>query len=287
MKCVDDSQLLRIHAGQVSPEEMEDLNHHFSRCPTCATLHDEISGMTKRLAPDLDEFHEPDFTNEVMTLIQTGRADREFSRPTRLPFWRAWRTWLFVPATVAATAALLITVWPQNKIERPDEFQARSGLKENPDRWVSLHVYRRHNQGYELVKRDLRSGDALAFAYLNRTPSVFRYLMIFAVDHRGNVFWYYPAHTDKNKNPTSIEIHSNSRPIDLPDQVRHEWEAGALRIVGLFSKTPFDVQTVEKLVARQLVEAKTVEHLNRIKISGVGQHSRLLRVLDTPKQETD
>ncbi len=287
MKCVNDSQLLRIHAGQVSLEEMEELNHHFSQCSRCATLRDEINDMAKRFAPDADEFHDQDFTNEVMTLLRTGRADREFSCPARPPFWRAWKTWLLVPATVAATAALLITVWPQFGAERSSEFQARSGLKENPDRWVSLRIYRRHSRGYELVKRDLRSGDALAFAYLNRAASSFRYLMIFAVDHRGNMFWYYPAHIDKNKNPTSIKIRSSSRPTELPDQVRHEWAAGSLRIFGLFSKTPLDVQKVEKLVARQMVAVKTIERLDRIKIAGIGQHSQLLDVVAPSKQGTD
>ena len=83
------------------------------------------------------------------------------------------------------------------------------------------------------------------------------------------------------------QILSSARPTELPDEVRHEWAAGPLRIVGLFTKTPLDVLTVERLVARQMVEAKTVERLSRIEIAGAGQHSRLLRVVAPSKREVD
>lgn len=287
MRCVDESQLLRSQAGQLSPEETDALSRHLARCPSCAALRDEIDGMVQRLAPDPGEFHDPDFTGEVLTLIRTGRADREFGGAARPPSRTAWRKWLLVPATVAAAAALLIAVWPRLGEERPGGLQARGGSQDNPDRWVSLRTYRRVQRGYEPVRRDLRSGDALAFAYLNRPPSAFRYLMVFAIDRGGHVFWYYPAHVDRNKNPTSVEIQSSARPTELPDEVRHEWAAGPLRIVGLFSKAPFDVQTVEKAVARQMVEAKAVERLSRIAIAGAGQHSRLLRVLAPSTQGSD
>lgn len=281
MKCVDASEMLRIHAGQMSPEEIEALNQHVVQCESCATLRDEIDGMTRRLAADPGEFDEPEFSSDVMTLIRTGRADREFSRPARRPLWRTWRTWLLVPATAAATAVLLLLFWPQIKTGQPDrtdELQARGGSTEDPDRWVSLRIYRKRGPSYELVERDLRRGDALAFAYLNRPPSSFRYLMILGVDLRGRIFWYYPAHVDSSKNPRSIRIRAGERATELPDQVRQEWGAGALRIFGLFSDRPLDIRSVEQRVARQMAEVRTVERLERINIDGVGQHSLLLRV---------
>lgn len=279
MRCVDEAQLLRVHAGQVSAEELEHLQRHLAGCPSCAALRDEIDGMAGRFAPDAGEFRDPDFTAEVMTRIRSGRADREFGRPARPPWRTVWRRWLLVPATVAAAAALLIAVWPRLREDPSGALQARGGSQDSPDRWVSLSTYRRVARGYEPVQRDLRPGDALAFAYLNRPPSAFRYLMVFAVDRSGQVFWYYPAHVEKNENPKSIAIAQGARPRELPDEVRHAWAAGPLRIVGLFSKAPLDVHTVEQTVARQLAAAKTVERLPRIAIAGAGQHSQLLRVV--------
>lgn len=279
MKCMDAANVMRFYAGQVSPEDEEDINNHLSRCDKCASLRAEIETTVKRLAPDDGEFHDPDFTDEVMTLIRLGRAPREAEARTRTPFWKHWQTWLLVPATAAATAALFFVVAPQRLHKDTTEFQVRGTLTKNPDRWVSLQAFHVTDQGYRPVRRDVFADDTLAFTYQNRPPSQFRYLIVIAIDDRGEVYWYYPAHVDNAKNPSSIEIDHDEEPIQLPEQVKHELAIGPLRIFGLFSSAPLDVGAVEQKVTSHLAQVGAIVELHRIEIENTGQHSLLLNVI--------
>ncbi len=129
------------------------------------------------------------------------------------------------------------------------------------------------------MEADLRADDALLFTIHNRPESPYRYAMIFGFDDRGEIYWYYPAYTDAAEDPVSIPAPASDQPIALEEAVRHRLHPGWLRVVGLFSRSPLDVRSVEATVARAVAEHGGVKDVDRVPTSEVsGQHSFLLRV---------
>jgi len=155
--------------------------------------------------------------------------------------------------------------------EQSPEFQTRGGTDTRPDRWVSLKIFRASPEEYLAVDDSLRADDALAFTYDNRSEDAFEYLMVFAADASGRVFWYYPTHQTAGANPSGISIERTSRPRARPDEVRHALEPGYRLLIALFSRSPLAVQTVEATFRRDLSRAGSLERLQRLAIEDTGQ----------------
>ena len=69
--------------------------------------------------------------------------------------------------------------------------------------------------------------------------------MVFAVDSRGAVHWYFPAWTDAKENPLAMEIAHGDSLQKLPDAIRHPLVPGKLRVYGLFTDHALTVREVE------------------------------------------
>jgi len=291
MTCLNFKELTRYMADDLPPERAAAFEQHVAICPRCAGLREELAVMAARIAPDPGEFDDPALADEVMTLIKLGRAQpRGTPDVGRTGRWR----WALVPAAAAALAVALVVLVPAiRQTGMPPEvhapgtapaggesgFQARGGGDEQPDRWVSLSIYRAGGDGYEPVGESLAANDDLAFAYEDRSPKPYGYLMILAVDGRGKIFWYYPAHLREGENPHSVRTTGRPGQVELPEAVRHDLVPGKLRIFALFARRALDVGTVEALVSRQLGEAEgNLDHLVRLPVADTGQHSLLLRV---------
>lgn len=269
MKCLKQEDLLGYVAGTISSERHSAIEEHFSGCRNCAQARDELITMTRRLAPDPGEFKDPAFADNVLTLLRLGRA-----RPITEAVHNKW-LWWFAPAA-SALAALLMVVFLLQTSTGQNDFQTR-GIKENPDRWVSLKVFRSTADGYKLADKSILFGDSLAFTYENRSAE-YGFLMVFAVDSGGEVHWYYPAFTSEEQDPESIAIQSGLGQVQLPDEVRHDFSPGPVRLFAVFSKSPLRVKAMEEKVARDLRAAGSNISLDRLSLSGSGQQSMLFAV---------
>ena len=92
----------------------------------------------------------------------------------------------------------------------------------------------------------IRRGDELTFAYGNASNKPF--LLVYGVDERRHVFWYYPAWTDAQDDPRSIAIQPGAHA--LPDAIRHDLVGSTLEIHAVFTDAPLRVNTVEDLISR-------------------------------------
>jgi hypothetical protein len=143
----------------------------------------------------------------------------------------------------------------------PTEAQAHA----ESDRWVGITAYRVPADAAEepprRVSDRMRRGDGLLFSFDNLGPAPFAYLMIFAVDGAGEVYWFHPAYEDAGADPVSISITGSiadttgatgergQSAIELPDLVHHDYRAGELAIYGLFTRAPVHVSAVEGAIA--------------------------------------
>jgi hypothetical protein len=272
MKCATEKELLLHLANSLPGQQAELLEQHLTTCERCSKAQAEFASMTKRLSPDSGEFDDPELVDDVMTLVRLGRAEPERLSPAK-PLRRAW---LLAGLAACLSAVLLLIIWPQVTQDDSKSIRTRGGLSADADRWVSLKVLRATDDGYRPVSKKISRGDALAFAYDNRQDH--DYLMVLGVCEKGQVYWYYPAYQQAGQNPQSIRIEKSRRPVQLPDQVRHELKPGRFRIFALFSKQALDVELVESIIKHDLEKQGSLGQLERLNIESTAQQSFLLDV---------
>lgn len=173
------------------------------------------------------------------------------------PEARSFARWLWAPLVAAAAAVLLLVV------VRPP---ARDGFfPRGDDKGAHVTVYEaERGPAGEVIAPDA----ALAFSL--QTPED-AWLMLFAVDEEGRVFWYHPAWTDPEAAPTALRVPASDRPRELPEAVRHALAPGRLRLFALFLQEPLDVKTVEARLPQGAVA------LEKLPFEGA-QWTRLLEV---------
>jgi hypothetical protein len=114
-------------------------------------------------------------------------------------------------------------------------------------RWVDLDVARvPATEAPQALGETLPASDGLLVSYTNLGPQPFRYLMVFAVDVAGDVFWLYPGYNRLDSDPISVEIEAGRAP--LPEVIHHNPHPGQLTIHGVFTRSPLKVSEVEGAV---------------------------------------
>lgn len=98
--------------------------------------------------------------------------------------------------------------------------------------------------------RCLAADSGYSFVVFNRTRKE-QSLMLFALDARREVHWFYPAYPDARTNPRAITIGATPQVLTLPDGVTPEDVApGELQFVAMFSGAPHTVAEIETLLQR-------------------------------------
>ena len=220
-------------AGTITPSDERAMRAHLDSCADCRARYRRQLLLGKldpqALPPDVR--------------IAQGLGLRKDRAPRRLG-------WPAAGAFLAAAVALLFFLRaPQGG----DGFAAR-GEDGGPQgdqiaASSSLHVYQvpskeggsgRPLPVFETVHRHAE----LAFAYENLDRK--RYVMIFAVNEAGRVYWFYPGWTDPAENPRAIAITAEAGLHELPDAVVHRFDGTRLDIHALFLDEPMTVREVEQ-----------------------------------------
>jgi hypothetical protein len=154
-------------------------------------------------------------------------------------------------ALVAGTAALAVIPrlppTPHTPTTAADEagFRERSGAGAETA-GPSITVVRIPESGSPTrAGAVVHADEALAFTYRNPSATAFRYLMIFARDESGHVYWYWPAWRDPAQAPAALPITAADTPVELREGVRHPLAPGALTLSALFTNQAFDVNAIE------------------------------------------
>ncbi len=250
--------------GEVTRSQAEEIEEHLSYCGICkkelGNLRETVGRIGKSFEPE-DRDHLP----EIRRRIEAGD---EAYKPSR-------RRWPVVAASGAVLLALATAVF---FLLRPgaqdDEFQVKSDITQimEQDRWVGIRAFSAGESGAPAALGDrLYKSDYLIFAYTNLGGEPYEYLMIFAVDEAGRVYWFHPAYSQEGEDPASIRISKGADGVELKEKIRHEFSGGRLWIYGLFTNQPLRVSAVENLV-------KGVSPGERIPAEGSGQQVLMTEV---------
>jgi hypothetical protein len=99
---------------------------------------------------------------------------------------------------------------------------------------------------------ELGPGDGILVRYSNPTERT-AYLMVFALDQRGDVHWIHPAYLNEHDSPSSLSLEPRATLRVLDEVAEPENPApGPLRVYALLGDAPLRVKDVEaKLSAQQ------------------------------------
>lgn len=152
---------------------------------------------------------------------------------------------------LAAAGTLLAAAAAGALVLRRDRFSARGVPQSGSGASVQAFVAR-SAPGVPpalLEHAELRPGDGILVRYANPTAER-SFLMVFALDQRGDVHWLHPAYLSENEDPSSLELapHTSWRALD--EVAEPESPApGPLRIYALLSPEPLHVKEVEARLA--------------------------------------
>lgn len=161
-----------------------------------------------------------------------------------------WTRFL-VPALVASAAVVLaVVVLPRRSTD--DAFTPRgAGIHD-----VALDLFQVTATGSTRVGASVSAHDALAFSYQNGAGK--KWLMVYAVDAAGRVYWYHPAWEDAALTPQAVAIEPGATWHELPDAVTQPLPVGRLELHALFLDDRLNVKDVEAALGQPVKGALDV-----------------------------
>lgn len=281
MKCLTETQMSRYLSGGLSGEENDAIRAHVLSCVKCRSLHEAFTDITDHLRSDNAAYHSESEIHRIMTIINVGKANTVSFRTPRV---YRMRTLLAVAAVLLAAIAVG-GIWltkSKNDTDLNAQFQERADGGTDQDAWVSLQIFENRGGTYRRVTQTISSSASLAFRYKDYSKKPYKYLMILAIDEKARVFWYYPPYVNRNANPKSIEIEGKKGRFQLPDEVSHNYDAGMIDVIAIFSRQPLTVHEVERNIARDFTKFRAPGGLERLNIEGTAQDVQKLTVETEP-----
>ena len=284
MNCVSVEELALLINRQLPAARASEVEAHLGECPPCRAKQQTLLSIEGVLRVHPKDFVDPGFARDVLQKAREIRVPRQeiAARPSLLGWSKPH--WVLIPVAAAALALLgLVLLSPKPPSDRgadlPGGMQSRGGGSDPLDAWVSFAVFLSGEGRNTPVQGRIHAEDFLAFSYENRRgEDGLGFLMIFAVDPRGNVFWYHPAHAVEGENPCGLPIQAAGGPRALSDGVRHPLGPGKLRVWALFSRTRLCVAEVEARVKEDLARLGFAGLL-RLGFADTAQPSTLLEVV--------
>ncbi len=283
MTTLPDRVLFAYLEGEVTASEAEEVERTVERNAADRERLEELRSLRARLGEVSPELEAADLVATVREAL-AGQGDapprrRSLAVPVGLGAGLvvlAAAVWLVFHLARAPAGPELASSTPGS--ETAGEFRPKTaGILSDQDRWVGLRVYRvRGDNEPERLGDRVSRNDGLLFSYVNGSEDKLGYLMVFAVDGRGEVHWCYPAWQDPERNPPSIPIRTDARtPIELPDLIHHDFAPGPLVIYGLFTAAPLHVRQVEAAIAALEWDPHKPP---RLPFAGSGQHALTTQV---------
>lgn len=182
----------------------------------------------------------------------------------------------FAVAAVALAATLAAVVVFSGRLA-PDA-RVKGAASESAERWTGVRVFSVGADGASRPLSDsVHASDGLAFAYLNASATPFTHLLVFGLDARGSVFWYYPAWERAGEDPEAVAIRAGPDVVSLGEKIVQPLTPGPLVVRAVFATRPLRVSEVERLI-RELGPERALS-AERIPLEGTVQQRVAVEVV--------
>lgn len=253
MKCLTEGQLLASIDGGIAPNERAALDGHVAGCAACRASLQELEALVGDLAV-LPEIDEEAHVKSVLARLDEKRP--QVARTGR----RRWHVVAPVISALAVAAGALLFV--QRGPSHPDlpAFAARGGASEHTlARDVGVRLLTGTKTLSPLTAGAHVEPDAAFSATFTNVHESPAYLLLFAVDTKGEVHWLYPAYASAQDNPGSILLGRSTTATTMDTSVILEDVApGRLRFLSVVTAEPLHVLDIEGLHASTLTKEALV-----------------------------
>jgi len=190
MKCLTEVQILDLVDGGIAPNERAALDGHLAGCAPCRAARQELEDLVGDLAalPELDE--------DAHVKAIMGRLDdeRPLARTTRRNRIR-WGLAAPLASALAIAAGALLFVQTRPSHREDPAFTARGGgSRHTLARDVGVSVRCGTKTLTPLTAGAIVEPDAAFTATFTNVRDTPAYLLLFAIDAKGEVHWLYPAY---------------------------------------------------------------------------------------------
>jgi len=263
--CPSNQEWLSLIDGEATENRAAELRAHASDCSHCTKELELQSQLVGDLAAPVPVA--ADAVSAVMRRLE--KAERPAPR-------LGWRGWALAGGALAAAAAVTFLIVPTSGSER-GSFSARGHRVAWPQK-VGVEVW-----AIDSSPRKLEAGAPLSpatpiVASYHNVDAVAAYLLLFAVDARGELHWAYPGFEDAKTDPEAVRLDPLQMKKVLPDSVMlDDLPAGPMELVTFISREPLHVSRIEALPASERSVASLRVRFSTARIEGLA-----LRVVSAP-----
>lgn len=235
----------RLLDGEVTANRAAQMEAHAAACNQCEREIARLTTLIGEIERPAVDVCQPE-VSAIMARLDEGAAPQPIARSL---IWSA--------AAVAAAAAALVIVALSGggqKVSRtePGTFSPRghSGTGDDLSRMVGFAFYSGADANAELGAGASISADSPLTATYRNLGERAVYALIFVVDSAGEIHWLYPAYTDPDSDPRSVELLPGQRAGQFGQTVvLDEPSPGPMRVFTVVSGAAHNVSSVENLAA--------------------------------------
>ena len=268
----------RYFEGRLDATGEARMRARLARCAQCRARYERQLAIEAALAGGDDAPAEDRLWRGV-----EAATDRTTNAPVGKSAPRTARArWLPLGAAAVGVVMILIVALPRSPA--PPRAAASTEPVARGDEGIvppALHVFRSvspHTTAPLVSGATIRAHEGLLFAYSSLDPA-FTHLMVFAVDAKYGVHWYYPAYLRPGEDPPAIPIAAGRAGVELGEEIRHDLPPGPMRVIALFLREPRGVLEIEALVRAQLADPRRpLDDDSPLSVRGAAQTSIMLHV---------
>ena len=233
--CPSHQEWLCLIDGEATENRAAELRAHAGGCSRCAHELEMQRQLMRDLAAPVPV--SPDAVQSVMRKLENvERPSRRFG----------WPGWAFAGGALAAAALATFLIVPFTGSDR-GSFRAR-GHRVPWTQKVGVEVWAIESSPRKLEPGATLSPTTAMVASYHNIDAVAAYLLVFAIDARGELHWAYPGFQDAKTDPAAVRLDPLQMKKVLPDSVvLDELAAGPMELVTFISREQLHVTRIESL----------------------------------------
>ena len=254
MKCPEIKTIIDYIDGELTVNKATKTEHHLKDCKYCNKQFKRLK--TIAASHSSGDFEDDKFVDEVIYKVKNPQQIPVYIKPAFLfPAVSVVLIMVIISFSSVDTNTNDNNLIDSNK--SLSELQIRgqkSQLDSDLEKKLGVDIFvHSDSENRKRIKNrdvaDIKSG--YSFTVFNRTFAS-SYVMIFAVDSKNVVHWFYPAFNKPLENPSSILLDKKQQIIDLPYGVTPNAPfEGVFTFVSLFSSNSLKVKEIEGKIKKQ------------------------------------